>query len=203
MYYTRTYWGPIAWYLLHSFSINKNLKINEDKKHNYYIFYISFIYILPCSDCSDHYTDIIYNTNPLEESKITRNYLKKWVFNTHNIVNSIIGKKKYKYSDLIENYKIVNNCDIFFFIKNVYENFDYINMSYFNFDHIYNFFINFCILYPVKYIRIKLKKLIKHNNFTKIQTPIKFKEWFDNIIPTLNDILCNHNDKKDKCDKNK
>ena len=57
----RKIWGPYAWHLLHTFSINNNFKISESKKHQYYIFYTSFAYVLPCMICRDHYYDIIYN----------------------------------------------------------------------------------------------------------------------------------------------
>jgi hypothetical protein len=206
MLYGKEKWGPMAWHLLHSFSINENLKISENKKHNYYIFYTSFKYILPCEICGEHYSDIIYNLNPLEKKNITRIYLKKWVFNTHNIVNSIINKPLYSYKKFNKNNYIVNNKDIFFIIKYIYKNFDYQNMSLHKYDQIFNFFINFCILYPIKNIRIKLKKIIKNENFIKIQTPLKFNEWFEKILPTLEIIICYTNtiysNKKEELEKN-
>lgn len=190
MQYGKEKWGPKAWHLLHAFSINENFKINENKKHNYYIFYTSFIYILPCIICSEHYSDIIYNLNPLEEKKITRIYLKKWVFNTHNIVNSIINKPIYSYKKFNQNNKIVNNKDIFLIIESIYKNFDYKNISLYKYDQIFNFFFNFCILYPVKDIRKKLKKIIKSEDFIKIQTPIKFEEWLEKNLPIMRGIIC-------------
>ena len=190
MQYGKERWGPKAWHLLHAFSINENFKINENKKHNYYIFYTSFIYVLPCIICSEHYSDIIYNLNPLEEKKITRIYLKKWVFNTHNIVNSIINKPIYSYKKFNQNNKIINNKDIFFIIESIYKNFDYKNISLYKYDQIFNFFINFCILYPVIDIRKKLKKIIKSEDFNKIQTPINFKEWLEKNLPIMKSIIC-------------
>ena len=190
MLYGRQKWGPILWHILHSFSINENFKISESKKHNYFIFYYSFKYILPCIICREHYSDIIYNLNPIDEKNITRIYLKKWVFDTHNIVNNLINKQIYTYKEFNKNSKVVRNKDIFYIIKIIYKNFDYQNMPLYNYDQIFNFFINFCILYPVKDIRKKLKKIIKSEDFIKIQTPIKFKEWFEKIYPTLKNIFC-------------
>jgi len=180
-YNSKEKWGPKAWNLLHSFSINNNYKIPENKKHNYYIFYTTFTYILPCIICSDHYYDIIHNIEPLEEEKISRSYIKKFIFKVHNIVNSILNKSKYSYKKYIQEQPITNNEDIFFFINNVYKNFDYDMMSLYKFDQIYNFFINFCILYPDKHIQKNLKKLIKSNNFKNIKTPIDFKQWFGEV----------------------
>ena len=82
----RKIWGPYAWHLLHTFSINNNFKISESKKHQYYIFYTSFAYVLPCMICRDHYYDIIYNKLKLNEKDINRQYLKRWIFDVHNIV---------------------------------------------------------------------------------------------------------------------
>ena len=111
MIYSKEIWGPKAWNLLHSFSINNYLKINGKKKHQYYIFYTSFIYILPCEICSKHYEEIIYYINPFIEKNITREYLIKWVFDAHNIVNSLLDKKEYLYNDFIKNHKINNNTN--------------------------------------------------------------------------------------------
>ena len=185
MIFNKKVWGPILWHLLHSFSINENFKINENKKHNYYIFYTSFIYIIPCMICSEHYSDIIYNLNPIEKKNITRIYLKKWVFNTHNIVNNIINKPIYPYKNFNNKEKIVDNQNIFLIIKIIYKNFDYQNLSLFKYDQIYNFFFNFCILYPVIDIRKKLKKIIKNENFIKIQTPLEFKGWIEKNFMNL------------------
>jgi hypothetical protein len=187
----REIWGPQAWHLLHSFSINNNTKISDEKKHNYYIFYTSFIYVLPCLICSEHYSDIIYNLNPLEESKINRSYIKKWVFDTHNIVNNYLDKRKYKYSKCIEDNTIINNNDVYFYINHIFRNFDFNNMSLYKFDQIYNFFINFCLLYPNLDKRKKLKKLVNNKLFKNIQTPIEFKLWLGTNLPFLEEIIKN------------
>ena len=182
MFYGKKFWGPKAWYLLHSFSNNNNFKINEDKSHNYFIFFTSFKYLLPCIVCREHYSDILYNTNPLREENISRLYLRKWVFKTHNIVNKLINHPEYSYENFMkdEKYKTINNEDIFFIINILYKNFNYEKISLYNYDQIYNFFIHFCILYPDMEVRKKLKKIIKSKEFKNIQTPKQFINWFDN-----------------------
>lgn len=171
-------WGSKAWHLLHIFSINNNKKIPDNKKHNYYIFYTTFSYILPCLICSDHYNDFVMNKKTLIEEKITKNYLKKWVFDIHNHINKMLYKKIYDYDIYCKECNDINNKDIFFFIDVVYKNFDYKMMSLYKFDNIYNFFKNFCILYPRMKIRNNLKYLLKITDFKKINTPIQFKEWY-------------------------
>jgi len=187
--YGKQQWGPKAWHLLHSFSNNNNFKINEHKKHNYFIFYTSFIFILPCLGCRQHYTDIIYNSNPLEEKNITRIYLKKWVFDAHNIVNEFLNKPLYSYKKFNKEINIINHSDNFFIIKIVYSTFEYDKMALYVYDQIYNFFINFCALYPNITMRNKLKKLIKKYDFTEIETPLEFKHWFYNNLNKIENIL--------------
>jgi len=179
MLYGKKIWGPKAWSLLHAFSMNNNLKISNKKKHNYYILYTSFKYIIPCNLCRKHYSDIIYYINPIVEEKITRKYLIKWVFETHNIVNEFLNKPIYPFKKFIENNNItIIHEDIFFFINAAYSSMNFDNISLYEFDQIYNFFIHFCLLYPDLKIRKKLKKLIRTESFKKIETPRQFKEWY-------------------------
>jgi len=180
MKYGKKIWGPLTWYLLHIFSVHNNLKEStNDLKHNYFIFYTTFIHILPCTMCSRHYSDIINFIHPINEDKINNNYIKKWVYETHNIVNDLLNKKIYKYSKLKGDYKDINNNKIFFTIKILLKNIDFIKLSLYKYDQIYNFFINFCILYPDPIIRNKLELLINHNEFKNIETPKQFIKWYN------------------------
>ena len=190
MIYGRDIWGPKAWHLLHSFSINNNLKISESKKHNYYIFYVSFTYIIPCIICSEHYGEIIHNIYPLEEKDIIRKYLIKWVFKVHNEVNYIINKKKYSYKKFMENSNTINHDSIYFILACIYSDFKYDNISLYKYDQIYNFFINFCILYPDKIRKRKLKKLINSEDFKKIIIPQEFGLWIKNNLNIIKKIIC-------------
>jgi hypothetical protein len=177
MIYGREYWGPKVWYLLHAFSINNNLKIPENKQHNYYIFYTSLIYLLPCNECSRHYTNIIYEINILDENKINRKYIKKWVHNIHNLINELLDKPDYKYSNLKDDYKIIDTNKLFCTLEMLLINLNYQNMSILTYDQVYNFFINFCILFPDKIIRKNLSSVIERNHFYKISGPVQFQKW--------------------------
>jgi len=179
MKYGKKIWGPITWYLLHIFSCHNYLKKNSKLKHNYYIFYRTFIHIIPCNICSLHYSDIINYINPIEEEKLSNNYIKRWVYDTHNIVNDLLNKKIYKYSKLKEDYKNINNTKIFFIIKILIKNIDFSELSIYKYDQIYNFFINFCILYPDPIIRDRLELLLKSNQFKNIETPKQFIKWYN------------------------
>jgi hypothetical protein len=181
MNYGKKYWGPLAWYLLHSFSLNNNKKIKKEYKHYYYVFYTSFVYILPCFECTQHYTNIVYNINKLEENKIDNYYLKRWVFDVHNIVNGLLNKNKFKYNDL-KVYKILNHDKIFYACKILLLNIDYKNIPLITYDQIYNFFVNFCKLYPNKTIRKNLRNVLRTNHFLKINTPLEFSIWLKDYI---------------------
>jgi hypothetical protein len=190
IYNGREIWGPKAWHLLHAFSINNNYKISNDKIHNYYIFYTTFLYILPCLICSEHYSDILYNLHPIEEDKINRIYLKRWVYEIHNIINNLLNKEIFPYNIFIENYNTINHKDIFYIIDAIYKNFDYNLLSLYKYDQIYNFFINFCLLYPDKKIKKNLLKITKKKDFLKIKTPKQFEYWYRKNSFILKIICC-------------
>jgi len=118
-------WGPFGWYFFHIISftytidefvdddlkidnnINVSKEININKK--YYIDFFKIISnLLPCHTCRYHYKKIL-KINPIYENKIhNRDDLIKWVLKTHNLVNIIIGKKKYTLVRLKQLY-ITNN----------------------------------------------------------------------------------------------
>jgi hypothetical protein len=189
MIWPRTKWGPIAWNMLHTFSINNNFKISNNKKHLYYLFYSTFSYIIPCLECSEHYSNIIFNLKILDEKKINRLYLIKWICDVHNITNKALKKPILKYNECIECNEKIKNKEIFLFIETIYKNFDYNKISLYKFDQVYNFFINFCILYPDINIKKNLKKIFKLTKFNKINTPKGFEEWFFDNKDKLKNIF--------------
>ena len=115
MVFSTKKWGPVSWYFFHilSFTYPNNInQIDEIKDNNIKIFYLDFFKIikniLPCLKCQFHYK-IILKINSITEEKIkNRNDLIKWVLTTHNLVNMIIGKKKYSLERLNQLY-ITNN----------------------------------------------------------------------------------------------
>lgn len=182
-------WGPLAWHLLHSYSISGNKKILELNIQRYYIFYTSFIQIITCKICSTHYDEIIKYIIPLDKNKISRNYLKHWVFEIHNLINEYLNKKSFQYKKCIQYHSNIIHKDIFFFINTVYLNFEYNTMSIYEFDNIHQFFINFCYLYPDRIIKNKLTKYISTKKFKNIYSPIEFKKWYIkiNIMKIINE----------------
>ncbi len=173
-------WGPKAWHLLHSFSLhheNEN-EWSKEKKHEYYLFYKTFIYLIPCKICRLHYKDMIEFHEPLVEKDITKKNISKWVWKIHNKVNVRLGKKEMSYEEGMKIQEKLNNNDIFFFINNVIFGLDIKTCCIFDFDQIYHFFYYFGLLYPDIKIQEKLKKLVLSEEYSNLSSPSEFKDWY-------------------------
>lgn len=116
-------WGPVGWYFFHILSFtypNNTNHIDEIKdkdndiktQNNIKKFYLDFFKIiknvLPCLTCQFHYKKILKINSITEEKIKNRDDLIEWVLTTHNLVNMIIGKKKYSLERLNQLY-ITNN----------------------------------------------------------------------------------------------
>lgn len=116
-------WGPVGWYFFHILSFtypNNTNHIDEIKdkdddiktQNNIKKFYLDFFKIiknvLPCLTCQFHYKKILKINSITEEKIKNRDDLIEWVLTTHNLVNMIIGKKKYSFERLNQLY-ITNN----------------------------------------------------------------------------------------------
>lgn len=96
-------WGRDLWYIIHYLANLFDTNIIDD----YYNFYHSLKYLIPCPVCKQHYLKLIN-----ESSIIDFNNKKEcidWAFNTHNIVNKRLGNNVY-YKEITSYY---NSEDIF------------------------------------------------------------------------------------------
>lgn len=177
-------WGPIAWNIYHSFSINFLKKYSDD----YLIFINTFGYILPCETCKSHYNYVIKEIYKIDDIEINKNNIIKYTYNIHKLVNELLNKKNISLKKAILLNKDIHINNSLFLIKTIYSNFDYKKMSFFLFDKIFNFFIVFCKLYPQKEIRKKLQKLINSEKFKDINSPNQFIEWYKSNFLKLNII---------------
>ena len=177
-------WGPIAWNIYHSFSINFLKKYADD----YLIFINTFGYILPCETCKSHYNYVINDIYKIDDIEINKNNIIKYTYNIHKLVNELLNKKNISLKKAILLNKDIHINNSLFLIKTIYSNFDYKKMSFFLFDKIFNFFIVFCKLYPQKEIRKKLQKLINSEKFKDINSPNQFIEWYKSNFLKLNII---------------
>jgi len=190
--FPKNIWGPCAWYLLHMVSIGDCHEIKESYKKNYLKFFTSFGYILPCIICAEHYKNITGIYHKINMNLLSREYIIKWVFDFHNIVNKNLGKKNFTFKEFTDTYmsgEKISNEKILFFVDNVYLNAEYSNMSMYKYEQYHTFFINFVKLYPDKNVRKIMKTLIKKDNFKKIDTPMEFEIWYNRNYKKWNSKL--------------
>ena len=171
-------WGPVAWNIYHSFSIN----FIKEYKEDYIIFINTFGYILPCETCKSHYNYIISDIYKIDDIKITKNNLSKYTYKIHKVVNYTLEKKNISYKKSLKINENININNSLFLIKIIYKNLNYNKMSFFLYDKIFNFFITFCKLYPDEKIRNILTKLINTEKFNNINSPNQFLEWFELVF---------------------
>ena len=99
-------WGPPLWHSLHTISFNYPINPTEEQKINYYNFYNSLQYILPCKYCREN---LIKNMQvlPLDMSVFkNRESLSIYIYNLHELVNTMLNKKSgLSYEDVRDRYE--------------------------------------------------------------------------------------------------
>jgi len=84
---TPGYWGEPAWDFLDVVAARYPNFPTQNDKDNYYTFFILLQYVLPCHECSKHFSENLI-INPLNEYALsTPATLTNWLINMHNIVN--------------------------------------------------------------------------------------------------------------------
>lgn len=86
-------WGPPLWHVLHTISFNYPVKPTQEQKEHYYNFYSNIKNILPCKFCRDNLTSNLKSAPLTMASFASRNTLSKWVYDLHEVVNKMLGKK--------------------------------------------------------------------------------------------------------------
>ena len=86
-------WGPPMWHILHTISFNYPTKPTEEQKKNYYNYYKNLKNILPCKFCRDNLTNNLKNHKLTKAVMKNRDTLSRWVYQLHEIVNIMLGKK--------------------------------------------------------------------------------------------------------------
>lgn len=95
-------WGPHAWILLHSITLEYPDNPSEDDKRNMSTFFHALGNVLPCYKCKVNFS------NHLEQHPITDTVLKsktslvKWLIDVHNDVNKMNNKKTVTYEEGVE-----------------------------------------------------------------------------------------------------
>ena len=100
-------WGPSMWHTLHSISFNYPVNPTEDEKTNYLNFFLSLKNILPCKYCRLNYVKNIKSV-PLNINTMKNRFtLSKWVYELHEEINKMLGKKSnLSYDDIKLRYEM-------------------------------------------------------------------------------------------------
>lgn len=86
-------WGPPMWHILHTISFNYPVNPTCDQKKYYYKFYKNLVNILPCKYCRDNLANNLSKHPLTKEVFASRDSLSRWVYQLHEIVNKMLGKK--------------------------------------------------------------------------------------------------------------
>lgn len=85
-------WGPHAWKFIHYVASDYPINPTDQDKQNYYNFFSSLQYVLPCAKCR-YNLKRHYQKYPLTEQALeSRANLLKWTIDLHNVVNYYTGK---------------------------------------------------------------------------------------------------------------
>ena len=181
-YLGRSIWGPKAWHMLHAFSIGMNKSIKVEERKCYYLFYKTFAELIPCTVCKSHYIDYFYYIYTIEEKEINRESLKKYIYELHNIVNEDLNKPQISYRKAIQLHKKTRHQDIFFFMNHAITQYLKLDLSLEQYDRFYTFFVCFCKLYPDKFLRNSLEKLINCHKFKNLKRADQFLNWYIKVF---------------------
>jgi hypothetical protein len=86
-------WGPPMWHMLHTISFNYPIKPTKEDKENYYNYFKSLIYILPCRYCRDNLKNNFKKVGLTKSVFKNRDTLSRFVYDLHEEVNRMLGKK--------------------------------------------------------------------------------------------------------------
>ena len=99
-------WGPPLWHVLHTISFNYPINPSDKQKKQYFNFYNSLQHILPCKYCRDNLKKNLEELPLVIDVFKNRNSLSRYVYQLHEIINTMLGKKSnLSYDDVRERYE--------------------------------------------------------------------------------------------------
>ena len=101
-------WGPSMWHTLHTISFNYPVNPDSETKKKYFEFFNSIENILPCKYCRINLKKNMKKV-PLKLSTTMKNResLSRWVYNLHEEINRMLGKKSnLSYDEVRDRYEI-------------------------------------------------------------------------------------------------
>ena len=102
-------WGPYTWILFHTLSHKLKDEYFQEEKDKLFDIIKSICYNLPCPYCREHAKGIISKVSI--GSIKSKEELKSFLFNFHNLVNNRLNKKAYNIEDLSK-YNLANTYNV-------------------------------------------------------------------------------------------
>lgn len=102
-------WGPIAWDILHGLAERSGTGLSpQDERRGWVTLLESVALMIPCDVCRTHYKEYI-SANPVSgildlDYRSLKTFVKTWLWNLHNIVNTGNDKATFAYDDLVGKY---------------------------------------------------------------------------------------------------
>jgi hypothetical protein len=110
MKFSPTVWGPFFWHTIHIVALGYPKNPTYTDKKSTKEFYESFVYIITCTICRDHYKEHIAK-KPLTPFLDSRSDLIRWTIDIHNSVNKMLGKPEWLESEVIAYYEKLGSRD--------------------------------------------------------------------------------------------
>ena len=99
-------WGPPLWHVLHTMSFNYPVDPTDEQKKHYFNFYSNLKNVLPCRYCRENLTNNLTKLPLTIEVFKNRDTLSKYVYDLHEIVNTMLGKTSgLLYEDVRDRYE--------------------------------------------------------------------------------------------------
>ena len=96
-------WGPFFWHTIHIAALGYSQEPNYSEKKAMKEFLESFQTVIPCPICRTHYASHLVKT-PIGPSLDSRKDLFRWTIDLHNDVNTMLGKRSYTETEVLEYY---------------------------------------------------------------------------------------------------
>ena len=96
-------WGPFFWHTIHIVALGYPQDPSYGHKKATKEFFESLQQLIPCPICKQHYTSHMAKI-PIGPSLDNRKDLFRWTIDLHNEVNTMLGKRKYTETEVIEYY---------------------------------------------------------------------------------------------------
>ena len=98
-------WGPYLWFFIHTLCLEYSDNPNENDRRKIKQFFLNLGTIIPCEQCSEHYSQNLSSISNIDNALTDSNSLFNWSVELHNSVNKMLGKKTWTNEEAMSYYK--------------------------------------------------------------------------------------------------